>query len=64
MIQNHLQNRLKDLKTKLRGYQRGNMRLGGGINYEVGTDIYTLLYIKLLSNKDLFIAPGNLLSTE
>ena len=23
----------------------------GGINWEIGTDIYTLLYIKLLSNK-------------
>ena len=26
---------------------------GGGINWETGMDIYTLLYIKLITNKDL-----------
>ena len=32
---------------------------GGGINWEIGTDIYTLLYIKWISNKDLLYSPGN-----
>ena len=27
--------------------------LGGGIKWKVGSDIYTLLYTKLISNKDL-----------
>ena len=32
---------------------------GGGINWEIGTDIYTLLYIKQISNKDLLYSTGN-----
>ena len=32
---------------------------GGGINWEIGIDIYTLLYIKLVTNKDLLYSTGN-----
>ena len=32
---------------------------GGGINWEIGIDIYTLLYIKQISNKDLLYSTGN-----
>ena len=36
------------------GYQGG-----GGINWEIGTDTYPLLYIKQITNKDLLYSPGN-----
>ena len=32
---------------------------GGGINWEIGIDIYTLLYIKSKTNKDLLYSTGN-----
>ena len=32
---------------------------GGGMNQEIGIDIYTLLYIKLITNKDLLYSTGN-----
>ena len=32
---------------------------GLGINWEIGIDIYTLLYIKLITNKDLLYSTGN-----
>ena len=31
---------------------------GGGINWEIGIDIYTPLYIKYISNKDLLYSTG------
>ena len=31
-------------KTQTYGYQRG--KVGGGINWQFGIDIYTLLYLK------------------
>ena len=31
---------------------------GRGINWKIGIDIYTLLYIKEITNKDLLIAQG------
>ena len=39
------------------GYQGGEG--GGGINWEIGTDIYTLLYIRQVVNKDLLYSTGN-----
>ena len=39
------------------GYQRGNV--GGGINEEFGTDINTVLYIKEITNKDIWYSTGN-----
>ena len=36
---------------------RGKER--GRINWEIGTDIYTLLYIKQITNKDLLNSTGN-----
>ena len=32
---------------------------GGRINWEIGIDIYTLLYIKQITNKDLLYSTGN-----
>ena len=32
---------------------------GEGINWEVGTDIYTLLYIKQITNKNLLYSTEN-----
>ena len=37
------------------GYQEGK---GGGINWEIEIDIYTLLYIKYIINKDLLYSTG------
>ena len=39
------------------GYQ--GVRAGGGINWETGNGIYTLLYIKQITNKDLLYSTGN-----
>ena len=38
------------------GYQWGRRR---GINWEIWTDIHTLLYIKQIANKDLLYGTGN-----
>ena len=32
---------------------------GGGINWETGIDIHTLLYINQITNKDLLYSTGN-----
>ena len=32
---------------------------GGGINWETGVDIYTLLYIKQITNKNMPYSTGN-----
>jgi len=34
-------------------------KLGGGIVRESGTDMYTLLYLKRITNKDLLYSTGN-----
>ena len=39
------------------GHQGG--RRWGGINWEIGIDIYTLLYIKQITNKDLLYSAGH-----
>ena len=31
----------------------------GGINWEIGIDVYTLLYVKLITNKDLLYSTEN-----
>ena len=38
------------------GYQRGRE---GGTNWEIEIDIYTLLYIKQITNKNLLYSTGN-----
>ena len=44
-------------RTKTYGYQGIS---GEGINWEIGTDIYTLLYIKQVSiDKNLLYSTGN-----
>ena len=37
----------------------GKAGAGGGINWEIGIDIYTLLYIKEINNKYLLYSTGN-----
>ena len=44
-------------KTNL-GYQRGNM-WAGGINQELGMNIYTLPYIRWITNNSLLYITGN-----
>ena len=34
-------------------------RDGGGINWEFGINVYTLLYIKYITNKDVLHNTGN-----
>ena len=34
-------------------------KLGGGIVREFGSDMYTLLYLKWITNKDLLYSTGN-----
>ena len=49
-------------KTKIQSQtQKTNLwgEVGGGINWETGIDIYTLLYIKQITNKDLLQSTGN-----
>ena len=60
MIQMNLFTKQKQthrLREQTYGYQRG--RGGGGIVREFGTDIYTLLCFKWITNKDLLHSIGN-----
>ena len=50
-------------KNRKRVTDAGNKLLGRGLNYETGTDIHTLLYIKEITNKALLYSTGALLST-
>ena len=52
-----IQKQTHRLSKQTYGYQEE--RRGGGINQEVGINIYTLLYIKQIVNKDLLYNPGN-----
>ena len=37
----------------------GGGRVGGGIVREFGIDMYTLLYLRWITNKDLLYSTGN-----
>ena len=39
------------------GHQVG--KAGSGRNWEIGIDIYTLMFIKQITNKNLLYSPGN-----
>lgn len=52
----HKTGTVKDFDTKLI-VTKGD-RLWEGIKWEVGTDIFPLLYIEWLGNKDLLYSPG------
>ena len=42
------------------GYQEaGGGRVGGNLDWEFGMDIYTLLSLKEITNKDLLYSTGN-----
>ena len=45
------------LRKQIYGYQRG--KVWGGIIQEAGINIYTLVYIKQIINKDLLYSTGN-----
>ena len=50
------------MKQKQSGMQKTNLGLpgDGGINWKIGTDIYTLIiYIKQITNKDLLYSKQN-----
>ena len=52
------------IKQKQTQRQRMNLglpwgRMGLGIDWEFGTDMYTLLYLKQITNKDLLDRKGN-----
>ena len=46
-------------RTKLYLLWVGGGRMGEGIVREFGMDMYTLLYIKWITNKDLLYSTGN-----
>ena len=54
---NHLQgrNRDTDVENKHMDAEGGKQRMrgGGGMNWEIGIDIYTLICIKYITNKNL-----------
>ena len=50
-------NRVTDVEDKLMVTKEG--RRGGGTNWEIGIDIYTLLCIKQITNKNLLYSTGN-----
>ena len=52
--------RVTDVFKQSYSYHEGK---GRGINWETGTDIYTLLYIKCITNKNLLHTQGTLFST-
>ena len=60
MLQLNLQNRnrITDLENKLM-VTKGERLAGGCINWEFGIDIYILLYLKWMTNKDLLYSRGN-----
>jgi len=41
------------------GFSEIQTELSGGINWEIGIDIYRLLYIKQITNKGLLYSTGN-----
>ena len=43
-------------RKQMYGYQG---ETGGGITWEIGIDLYTLLYIKYITNKNLLNSTGN-----
>ena len=53
-------NRLKRMNVWLTGTGgRGVEGCGGGIDWELGVDMYPLLYLKEITNKDLLYSRGN-----
>ena len=60
MIQMNLftkQKKTHRLRERTYGYQGEGW--GGGIDWEFGIDMYTLLYLKQITNKDLLYSTGN-----
>ena len=58
MIQMNLFTKEKPIH-RLRERTYGYGGEGGGREWEVGIDIYTLLYLKQITNKDLLYSTGN-----
>ena len=49
--------RLTDLENEL--MVTGGKGSGGGMDWDFGIDMYTLLYLKWITNKDLLYSTGN-----
>ena len=59
MIQMNLFTKQKqNHRCRKQTYSYQGVRGGARINWEIGTDIYTLLYIKQITNKDLVYSTG------
>ena len=52
------------MNTMWQFLQTTKNRMGGGINWENGLEIYTLLYIKQVTSEDLLYNTGNRLNTR
>ena len=62
MIQMNLftkQRQTHRLREQTYGYRGGGEGWGEGIVRELGIDMYTLLYLKWITNKDLLYSTGN-----
>ena len=55
-VKTETESQIQETNLWLPGESQGE---GGGINWEIGMDIYTLLYIKQMANKDLPHSTGN-----
>ena len=55
-------NKLTDFEIKLMFTKGKTMGRGGGINEEDGINVYTLPYVKQITNRTYSIAQGNLLN--
>ena len=55
----NLSTKQKELQMQKTNLWLLGVRGGGGINWEIGMDIYTLLYIKETTSKDLLYSTGN-----
>ena len=58
MVQMNLLTNKKQSYRCRKSYGYGGKQ-GGGINWEIGNDICTLLYIKYITNKNLLYSTGN-----
>ena len=54
-MRDKFRDRVTDVENKLTVTRRER----GGVNWEIEIDVYTLLYIKQVTNKDLLYSTGN-----
>ena len=59
MVQMNWFARQKQTDVEKKSMDTKGGKRGRGINWEIGIDVYTLLYIKQITNKDLQYSTGN-----